>query len=64
MKGSTRGARHCAESGDWLAWQYAGALSRDPLGTLMESALGHWSLKQLDLFVGWYRGLPNREVAR
>ena len=65
VKRSTRGALHCAESANWLAWQYATALSRDPLGTLMESALGHWSLKQLDAFARWYRELPRaEEIAR
>ena len=60
MKGSTPGARHLAESANWLAWHARAA--GDPLGTLMETALGHWSMKQLDAFLAWYRKLP--EVAQ
>jgi hypothetical protein len=61
MKGSTRGARHLAESANWLAWQCSGLIP--PLGTLMQTALAHWSLAQFDAFVTWYRGLPSERKA-
>ncbi len=61
MKGSTRGARHLAESGIWLASQVIVADSEWPRGTLMETALAHWSIAQFDAFVGWYQRLPKAE---
>lgn len=56
MKGSTAGARHLAESRNWLEWNREFELLK--LETLMETVLAHWEVRQLADFLVWRRGLP------
>jgi hypothetical protein len=54
---STAGARHLAESANWLAWQ-VGRECPGLLGSLMETALGHWTRDRFADFLAWRRRLP------
>lgn len=58
MKGSTPGARHLAESTNWLAWHEVKREEFGPLGSLMESALSHWESSDFAAFLNWRRRLP------
>lgn len=57
MKGSTAGARHLAESAQWLAW-YTCYSPSGPLGTFMEAVALHWSAVRFVEFVRWAETLP------
>lgn len=54
--GSTRGARHLAESTNWLAWN--ASARGQAFGTFMESALAHWDVARLAAFWHWRGSLP------
>lgn len=56
MKGSTVGARHLAESRNWLEWNREFRLLE--VGTLMQTAMMHWDVWQRAAFLAWSRQLP------
>jgi hypothetical protein len=58
VKGSTRGARHLAESAVWLAWQIEAAHAMPSWGMLAECVLAKWKASRLAEFLEWRKGLP------
>jgi hypothetical protein len=59
MKGTTAGAKHLAQTGIWLAWWTEGERAFGPrIGTLMETALGHWRRRQYVTVLAWACRLP------
>jgi hypothetical protein len=63
VKGCTAGARHLAQSRDWLAWWLEDGY-RWSFGSLMETALGHWGPEQLERWMAWRRELRDGRVAQ